>query len=169
MAEIRTERLLLRPARHEDTDAMHAVLSDPWAMRYWSTLPHTDVEQTRAWVAAMVESHPDAEDFIVEFEGRVIGKAGFWRLPEIGYILHPQVWGRGLATEALSAVIGHVFAVRPVDKLTADVDPRNGASLRLLQRLGFVRTGYAENTLRLGDEMAHSIYLELTREGFSSR
>lgn len=133
-------------------------------MRYWSTLPHTDIEQTREWLGRMIEDEPDLrEDFVVEHDGRVIGKAGCYRPPEIGYILHPDTWGRGLATEALRAVIAHIFARRDIPALQADVDPRNLASLALLKRLGFTVTGKAERTWLIGDEYCDSVYLSLSQ------
>lgn len=160
-----TDRLILRHARLADVDDMHAILSNPVAMTYWSSLPHETVEQTRAWVAGMVEAAESGPglDFIIEFEGRAIGKAGFWKLPEIGYILHPDVWGRGLAREALEAVIRVGFEHGGVETITADVDPRNAASLGLLERLGFVRTGFARNTWEIGGVLMDSVYLSLTR------
>lgn len=163
--EITTERLRLRHARLSDAEAMHAVLSDPTAMAYWSSLPHETLYQTRAWVAAMVEAAASGPslDFIIEFEGRAIGKAGFWKAPEIGYILHPDYWGRGLAREALEAVIRIGFEVGGIEEIIADVDPRNAASLGLLERLGFVRTGFARETWEIGGVLLDSVYLTLTR------
>ena len=165
MTELVTARLRLRRARPDDLDAMHAVLSHPEATRFWSTPPHPDKEVTRAWLGGMVTAPPElSEDFVVELDGRVIGKAGFYRLPEIGYILHPDVWGQGYGREALEAVIGHVWATRPeVDALAADVDPRNLRSLRLLEALGFKRTGFAERTFCVSGAWADSVYLTLKR------
>src|SRR6476661_2112574 len=131
--EIATSRLLLRRARLDDLAGMHAVLSDPRATRWWSTPPHADIEQTSAWLKGMIASPPElSEDFVVERDGQVIGKAGFYRLPDIGYILHPDHWGQGLAREAVGAAIDHVFATRDLDAMSADVDPENAASIRLL-------------------------------------
>jgi RimJ/RimL family protein N-acetyltransferase len=79
--EIVTARLTLRTAREDDLSAMHAVLSDPRATRWWSTPPHDSLEQTRDWLNGMIANGPDQPDFVIEREGRVIGKAGFWRLP----------------------------------------------------------------------------------------
>jgi RimJ/RimL family protein N-acetyltransferase len=164
--EIITARLRLRRARAEDVGAIHAILSDPRAVRYWSSLPFTDIEQSRAWLAGMIEAPADeADDYVVERAGRVIGKAGCWRLPEIGYILHPDHWGQGRAREALSALIPALFARHELDALTADVDPRNAASLRLLARLGFQETGRAARTIQVGEAWQHSVYLALRRPG----
>jgi ribosomal-protein-alanine N-acetyltransferase len=161
---LRTDRLLLRRARMDDLADMHRVFADPRAMRYWDRLPHTDAEQTRAWLAGMVGFDPsETDDFIVERQGRAIGKAGCWRPGEIGFILHSDHWGLGLGREALAAVIPHIFASLPLDRLEADVDPRNAAALRLLGHFGFREFARAERTVRLGDEWCDSVYLELRR------
>jgi ribosomal-protein-alanine N-acetyltransferase len=160
---IRTERLLLRRARPDDVDAFHAIMSDKRAMRYWSTPPHATLEETREWVTNMVEAPPESDDYVIELEGRLIGKAGCYRLPEIGYILHPDVWGKGYAREAMEAVVAHIFATRDVEKLVADVDPRNTASIGLLLRLGFAETHRAKGTWQVGDELCDSVYYALRR------
>ena len=161
---VRTERLLMRRAEVRDLGPLHDVLSNAEAMRYWSTPPHASLHQSREWLKEMMAS-PEAEsdDFVVEHEGHVIGKAGFWRLPEIGYIFNPDSWGRGLAFECLSALVDRAFLRFDFNSLVADVDPRNAASLRLLAKLGFVETGRAEATILVGDEWCDSVYLELER------
>lgn len=134
-------------------------------MRYWSRPPHTDLAETVLWLDDMIGADPrESDDFVVEHEGRVIGKAGAWRLPEVGFLLAPDLWGRGLAHEAMTAVTAHLFASHPpLPALTAEVDPRNAASLRLLARLGFRETHRAERTLLWGEEWCDSVYLALPR------
>ena len=161
---IRTRRLLLRRAQPGDLAAAHAMLSHPAAMRYWATPEHATLDQSRAWLDEMIAGHPDCDDFVVEHAGQVIGKCGAWRLPELGFLLHPDHWGKGLATEALRALIPYLFRRHPIKALTADVDPRNHASTRVLTRLGFVETGRASRTLLWRDEWCDSVYLALPRE-----
>lgn len=163
MAEtISTARLLLRRFCAEDAVAFHPILSDPEAMRYWSTPPHRDFSETAAWIAktiAAVESG-EADDFIALREGEVIGKAGLWSGNEIGMIFAPSSWGHGLAGEAVRAIAARAFS-RGLASIRADVDPRNERSLRLLTRLGFAQTGRAQRTLKIGDEWVDSVYLEM--------
>jgi RimJ/RimL family protein N-acetyltransferase len=164
---IRTPRLELRRAQLSDAEALHAIFADPRAMRYWDSQPATDIARTRGFVAALAGSAPpESDDFVVLREGAVIGKAGCWRVPEVGLILHPDHWGSGLGTEALGAAVAHAFATLGVDRLTADVDPRNTPMLRLLARLGFVETGRAARTVRVGEEWCDSVYLTLSQEGW---
>ena len=88
-----------------------------------------------------------SEDFIIEIDGHVAGKVGAYWLPEFGYILHPDFWGRGLATEAVRAFLHHVWQTRSdIAALCTDIDPRNHASVRLIKKLGFRETGRAERT-----------------------
>ena len=164
MTELQTPRLRLRPARPGDLPALHAVLSDPQAMRFWSTPPHQHIETTQVWLQDMISASPEtSHDFVVEHQGVVIGKAGFYQLPEIGFILHPDYWGRGLAREALDAVVASAFANYPIAEIVADVDPRNAGSLAVLTRLGFRETGRAEQILLVGDTWCDSVYLALSR------
>lgn len=167
--EVRTPRLILRTARLDDLAAMHAVLSSVEATRWWSTPPHGDLAQTRLWLDSMIANGPDHPDLVIELEGKVVGKAGFFRPPEIGYILHPDVWGRGVASEACAAVIECLFVATDHDKVTADVDPENAASIRLLEKLGFVRTGFAERTWNVGGEWKDSFFYALSREVWLAR
>lgn len=160
---IRTERLLLRRARADDLVPLNAMMSDAETMRYWSTPPHADVETTRAFLDGMIAADPAAsDDFIVEKDGEAIGKLGAWRLPEVGYLIARPYWGRGYAREAMAAFVAHAFAHR-TDHLTADVDPRNAASLALLAGAGFRVTGRAERTWCVGGEWCDSVYLRLDR------
>jgi RimJ/RimL family protein N-acetyltransferase len=155
---------MLRRACLEDVAAMHAIFSDPRAMRYWSRPPHTDPAQTADWLAGMIAAPPDqADDYIVEMEGRVVGKAGCWRVPEVGFIFHPEVWGQGIAGRALRAVLPVLFARFPVPALVAEADPRNARCLRLLGRLGFQETGRQARACLVGEEWCDSVTFALAR------
>lgn len=167
MTELRTDRLLLRRARMDDLHAMHEVLRDGVAMRYWSEPAHPDLERTREWLASMCDSPAEvSEDFLIVRDGRVIGKIGAWRMPEMGFILRSDQWGLGLASEAMRAFLPHVFTRPDVDHLMTDVDPRNAASLKLLTHFGFVETGRATATWVTHLGVCDSVYLRLDRHDF---
>lgn len=159
--EIHTDRLVLRRAQLTDAAAMHAIMSDPIAMRYWSTPPHGELAETERWMASMVDANPaTSDDFIVTLNGVLIGKLGAWKLPEIGFLIGRDYWGQGYAIEAINAFVERRRAHGSAE-LNADVDPRNQASLTLLKRAGFVETHRASGTWRVGDELCDSIYLTL--------
>jgi RimJ/RimL family protein N-acetyltransferase len=168
--EFRTERLLLRPAKSDDLEPLHAILSHPQAMAFWSSSPHESLDQTRDWLSSMIAIQPaEGEDFIVENDGKLVGKAGLWRFPEIGFIFHPDFWGRGFASEALAVVLDRAFGVHGLPKVDADVDPRNAASLRLLGGLGFRETSRKARTWLVGGQWCDSVYLELDATSWRSR
>lgn len=164
MKVVSTTRLLLRPAEAGDLDAFNTIMANPAAMAYWSTPPHQSLEQTREWLQSMIDIDPfQGEDFVVAHEGCVIGKVGFYRFPEIGFIFSPEAWGRGFATEALTAVLNRAFKVHDLPAVEADVDPRNQASLRLLARFGFEEVNRKARTWLVGERWCDSVYLRLRR------
>ena len=169
---IETARLILRRPHVDDAADLHAIMSDPQAMRYWSTLPHATMDETRAYLTRMIGAG-DVPDYVVcekSAPGRVIGKAGCWNeTGEVGMLFAPSVWGRGYAAEALRAAMPQAFAADPkLEKLLADVDPRNGASVRVLEKLGFTVTGHAPNTYCIGGEWSDSVYLALPRSSLAA-
>ncbi|KIN76458.1 RimJ/RimL family protein N-acetyltransferase [Sulfitobacter mediterraneus] len=162
MTILTTPRLVLRPFDPADAEDLFAVFGNPAAMRYWSTLPHASVAVTARMIEQSLAADPSQHaEFAIEHDGKVIGKVGLWQMPEIGYVLHPDYWRRGIATEAVQAVIAHGFETLGLARITADVDPENLASLAMLKKLGFVVTGQAQNTIKIGGKWFDSIYLEL--------
>lgn len=162
---IRTDRLLLRAGRWDDLDAMHEIFSNAAAMRWWDRPPHEDIGVTRKCLSSFIEDPLETrEEFILEFDGVCIGKAGCWRKAELGYILHPRVWGQGLATEALAAILPRAFARWPdAVRIEAEIDPNNLASRRVLEKLGFYLSGTAEKTLHMGGRWYDSAYYAMPR------
>lgn len=155
------ERVTLRRARPDDLAAIHHMMSNAETMRFWSTPPHTTRKQTESWFEAMLAPDPLlGDEFIIEYEGQAIGKIGAWRLPEIGFFIDKAFWHRGLATEALLGFIAYMRS-KNQPLLTADVDPLNTASLKLLDKAGFVITGTAHGTYIVGNRVCDSVYLAL--------
>jgi hypothetical protein len=116
-------------------------------MRFTPTGPDTSIEQTKARVAKYQE-HQTAHGFskwiILDRRlGRAIGDSGLLKLQEYGWIdlgfrLAQPYWGKGLATEAASAWVRAAFDDFHIDRLTAIVHPENLASIRVLEKLGFL-------------------------------
>ncbi|KZP22352.1 acyl-CoA N-acyltransferase [Athelia psychrophila] len=93
----------------------------------------------------------------------VVGKIGCWNGQELGVQLHRAHWGRGYASEALAALLAHMWATTDVRAITADVDPRNSGSLRLLRRFGFAVEREEKNTMETHIGWCDSVYLRLAR------
>jgi len=145
-----------------DVEDLFAVFSHPEAMKYWSTLPYTQRAQMAGHIRETLEASPQTNvEFAIEYKGRAIGKAGFWKIPEIGYILHPDHWGKGLGGEFMQALIAYGFGDLGLDHIFADVDPENAASIRLLERSGFHESGREKKTIEIGGKWFDSIYFRL--------
>ena len=156
-----TARLTLRPLQQGDAPALHRFFSDPDAMRHFGEL-HTDLSETEAWVRGTLSAPPEqTREYAILRDGEVIGKAGIWSAPELGYFLRRDQWGQGLMHEALEALLPHLFAELSLSRITADIDPDNPASLRLVQKLGFRETGRASRTIQIAGAWADSVYVAL--------
>jgi RimJ/RimL family protein N-acetyltransferase len=101
---------------------------------------------------------------------RLVGRAGLackdqGRQAMIWYLLDPAVWGRGYATEAARALVAFAFEGLGVRRVYADVDPRNGASARVCERLGMRREAhFVEDVEVRGEWCDTAIYALLARE-----
>lgn len=163
---ITTSRLILREPRLEDAEAFHKIYSHPEAMKYWSTPPHTDVEETARVLNNSIQGWHAKEyyEFSIERapDNRVIGKAVLHsihkgsRRAEVGYLLDPDYWGQGMMKEALTALIGHAFGALELRRLEADIDPDNSASRALLERLGFRKEGELKERWEIGGRISDS-------------
>ncbi len=160
---LQTRRLVLRPMQQDDAKGLHAFFADSEATRFFSD-PHTEFEQTEAWVRGTIAADPArTREFTLLRDGQAIGKAGIWSSPELGFFLRRADWNQGLMREALDALVPHLFALMSLPRMTADVDPNNAASLKLLSHLGFSETGRAARTIQIGGKWADSVYLEKPR------
>lgn len=110
-------------------------------------------------------------DFIIccKPDLKPIGKIGVWQGDEIGFLLDRRYWGKGLANEALERIVNYLFEERELMYITADIDPRNEASLKLLGKVGFEQYAYEEKTLQIGKEWVDSVYWKLGREEWEMR
>lgn len=144
-----TPRLLLRPLRHDDLDALADVYLHPRVMRWIGSHTREDV---RREIALHVENQTSRGWSLWAVEdrraGRLIGDCGLQPLEghgpevELGYDLHPDSWGRGLATEAAHAVMQHAFGPLAIDRVVAVVKPDHLASQRVLEKVGLHHVGH---------------------------
>ena len=88
---------------------------------------------------------------------------------EIGYALGRPHWGRGYMHEALVALVELAFGRLELNRLEADIDPRNGPSARSLERLGFEKEGVLRERWKINGELSDSLILGLLKREWLSR
>jgi ribosomal-protein-alanine N-acetyltransferase len=136
-----TTRLRLRPLVEEDAKALHPMLADADLMAYSADGPLGTVDDVRTYLAEEAEPGNQRTWAITRTgDDRAIGwvSADGGGVTEIGFILAREAWGRGIASEAVTAVIDRLFA-EGRRRVFADADTENVASILLLERLGFRR------------------------------
>jgi RimJ/RimL family protein N-acetyltransferase len=143
-ASLETPRLSLRLPRESDFDDGWAEMhGDAEAMRHLGgALPRSVAWRVLAQVVGMWSLLGFGQFSVIEkASGRWIGRVGPWRpegwpAAEIGWMLHPDAWGRGYATEAASVCMDYAIGVLGWDRVTHMIHPYNMASQAVAQRLG---------------------------------
>lgn len=170
---LQTERLVLRRIREADADELYRLRSHPEVMKYLDRPAAKDTDEMRAFIQRIADAFADDEGItwvITEKnDDRLIGTIGYWRLDkenhraEIGYMLQADKHGKGLMPEALAAVLDYGFRGMKLHSVEANVNPHNEASIRLLERNGFVKEAhFKENYYYDGKFLDSVIYSLLT-------
>jgi len=151
MTILTSTRLRFEPFDDRHFDGLQAMNSDPEVMRYISGRAETP-EETRAMIGR-VQGRWAQYGYgwwsLIEIEtGDLVGAAGLHHLGqdganphEIGWRLRRDRWGRGLASEAASTILGHAFEVIAAPKVCAIRHPGNLNSQRVMERLGMRHVG----------------------------
>jgi RimJ/RimL family protein N-acetyltransferase len=174
---LETERLELRSLTLDHDSALFEIFSSPEVMRFWSRPPFT--HRTEA-----IEKIEDGDRLFQRRvgmqwglfrrdDGRLVGVVTLFQLSldqgrgEVGFALARDSWRQGLMREALTRLIRFCFEEMQLRRLEADADPRNEASLRVLERQGFRREGYLRQRWCVAGEVQDSVILGLLPEDWT--
>jgi RimJ/RimL family protein N-acetyltransferase len=168
-------RVTLRWINDSDESSLYTMFSDPEVMRYWSSPPLKDKDETKRLLDRIREGFQARRFFqwgiARNSDNRLIGTLTLFYLDsknlraEIGYALTRSEWGKGYMREALQTLLGFAFQELNLQRIEADVDPRNAPSIELLQGLGFQQEGVLRERWRSTGEVQDSaIYGLLRRE-----
>jgi ribosomal-protein-alanine N-acetyltransferase len=166
---IETQRLLLRSFSIDDLDAFAALNADPDVMRYIGDGRPQSMEQTQIRLNAVLD-HWKQHGFglftaIEKSSGEFVGFCGLKYLDtsseiEVGYRLAKKFWGFGLATEAARVSLRYGFETLRLDRIVAVVQPENGASCRVIEKIGL---RYVKNARFYDTDVR---YYAITREEY---
>jgi len=142
---IDTSRLRLREFVLSDFDAIHAYSSDPRVTKYLFFGPR-DAGSTADYLEGLLESQRELPRTRFELaveergSGRVIGACDLSVIErnviDLGYMLGVPDWGKGYATEIALALVDAAFFDLQADRVISTVDVNNGASIRVLEKIG---------------------------------
>ena len=168
-----TDRLLLRPFTADDLDDVLAIHERPDVVRYlyWDVRSRDEVRDLLARRERLdrIEREGDALLLAVvrRSDGRVIGELTLrWtstehRQGEVGFVFHPDAQGQGYAREATTVVLDLAFDRLGLHRVYGRTDGRNGASARLMRRLGMRQEAhFVHNEVfkgEWGDELVFAI------------
>lgn len=178
LPEIETPRLILRKVNPGDAEAIYAYASRPDVTAYLSWPAHRSLEDTYLFIQGLLYRYAEgtAADWgiVLKDEGRFLGSIGFANISrlhgygEVGYVLHPDYWGRGIVTEALSAVIDFAFT-HGLNRIEANHAVENPASGRVMEKAGMTFEGILRKRCCLQGQYRDMKMYAILREEWEAR
>ncbi len=151
---LETERLLLRKISLTDAEDMYEYSAQAKVTKHLLWTEHPTLAYTQAYVEYLQTRYAvgDYYDWAIVSKqtGKMIGTAGFTSIDtanntaEIGYVLHPDFWGMGIAAEAAREVLRFGFEELKLSRIAAVCMKENPSSLRVMEKCGM----HLEGTLR---------------------
>jgi ribosomal-protein-alanine N-acetyltransferase len=166
---LETQRLKLRTLTMDDVPVLYEMRTNAKMNRYTDRAKLQTMEEAvekMKSILALVERRDGIAWAIELKESKTqIGDISFWRLmkehyrAEIGYALLPDYWDKGYMREAARCAIDYGFSICNFHSIEANVNPNNAASIKLLEKLNFVREAYfRENYYYNGKFLDSAIY-----------
>jgi RimJ/RimL family protein N-acetyltransferase len=168
--QIESDRILMRSLQQLDAEELFSYRRDADVNRYQGWIPACP-DDVEVFIRTRVSPEFDQPGtwhqlvLILKESGRIAGDIGIHFIDEdqveLGITLAQNFQGKGLATEALSAVIRLLFNDLKKHRIIASVDPRNDPSVRLIKRLGFRQEAHFRQSLKIGNEWIDDLVFAL--------
>ena len=167
------ERLRLRPFAEGDAPFLFEMYSDPQTARFLSYPPFTEMARAEKMLGRILQGQADAQTvdrvLVRKSDGAPVGSCTLfgWNKQcaraEIGFSLIRAHTSQGYMNEALRGFIDYAFTVLGMNRLEADIDPRNAGSAKTLERLGFLREGFLRERWIVAGEVSDTALYGLLR------
>jgi [ribosomal protein S5]-alanine N-acetyltransferase len=179
LVKLSTARLTLRPLSEADAQSLFTIFSDAKVMRYMNTGPWPSIDKAHEMIAKDAAELPAGVHLRLgletKAERKLIGHCSLFkwdtgcRRAEVGYGMASAAWGKGYMQEALTALLNFGFEEMQLNRVEADIDPRNTTSAKSLERLGFQKEGFLRERWIVENEVSDSAIYGLLCSEWRSR
>ena len=173
--ELSTERLNLRKIKPEDAESIYLLLSDPEVIKHDTFELFTSVEQAENLISWFNDKFEENRSIFwgicLKDNPEIIGLCKCEiEIPkvraDIGYDLRRDFWNKGIMTEALREVISFVFDDLYINRIEAAVSTENLASVKVLEKIGFVKEGVLRQRSYLNGSCHDMAMLSILKEEY---
>ena len=170
--ELKTERLLLRRLEKTDANEIFFLRSNEDVLRYLGREPTNTISEAEEFINRINKGIDENESVLwgIALIGKpsvIIGTICLWNIQkenyrgEIGYLLHPGYWRKGIMKEAIKCVNDYGFSVLGLHSIEAVTSPGNEASAAVLESTGYVKEGCLKESFyfrgEFGDRIIYSL------------
>jgi len=144
-----SDRIYLRETSQDDAEVFYRLNLDPEVIKYTGDVAFASIDEVRTFLANydQFRKYKMGRWAVVLKDGnQVLGWCGLKYHPQedfvdLGFRLFRDQWGKGYATEAAQLSLDYGFRVLGLKKIVGRVDVRNGASIRVLEKMGMIEVG----------------------------
>jgi [ribosomal protein S5]-alanine N-acetyltransferase len=173
---LETKRLQLKQITEQHIDRYFEIMAKDEVTKYYGMPSLTDREQARNLIQSFSERFAEKKSIrwgIIwcdtnEFLGTVglNNWSPYSRKAEVGYELHPDFWGKGITTEAVSEIISYAFTKLNLFRIGAVTFPENHSSSKVLEKLGFQKEGVLRGYLYQKEQNHDALMFSLLKSEF---
>lgn len=179
MPILETERLTLRDIKESDIDSLFKIYSDSKVAEFDDFQPIQNKEQAISCCNYYKNQFHKKEEarwgIVCKKDNMLIGTYGIShfdqevRMCEIGYDMMRNQWNKGYMTEAIGKIVEFVFETLGANRIQADIDPRNPASSRVLEKNNFIREGFLRQNVFFKDQLWDSVIWAILKSDYDKK
>lgn len=177
--QLQTKRLTLRKTTFSDKEEIFAYRSDKKTNQFQGWIPDTleDVSEFIGKISRTFNIPGSWFQFVIieNSSGKLIGDLGVHFLEEgskqaeLGCTLNKNFQGYGYANEALTSAINSLFADLDLHRIFASIDPKNIASIKMMEKLGFRKEAHFKESLFLNGKWVDDVVYAILKKEWSSK
>ena len=177
---LESERVILQEIEKKDWSDIHKYASQSIVCQYQPWGPNTEIESKDFVEQVLEDAKEDSRSrfvFVViqKIDGRMIGSGEFNlrdqinKVGEIAYIINPDHWGKGFATEVAQILIEFGFNEFNLHRIYATCDPGNVGSIKVLEKIGMTKEGRMREELLMKDGWRDSLLHSILEQEWNAK
>jgi RimJ/RimL family protein N-acetyltransferase len=162
---INGEMVDLKPFSLDDLEFLYTWNNDPDYVGEYEPQEEVTREELEKW---LLKEKPGQRWYVIQTKkgrrvGQLVAREKEDNTIQIGYRVTPPARNKGYCTAAVRTVVNHFFSETDAERIVAEANPRNTASIRVLEKAGFTQTGYKEKAIEVNGVWMDGVVYELDK------
>ena len=173
---LKSDRLTLREFTPDDHEAVLSYASDPEVLKYipWDTYTPEDAQNSvKRKISAQKKQPRYVYELAIIYDEKLIGECYLsmtnYREADLGFCIHKDYWGKGIATETSQILLKYGFEKLNLHRIIATCDPRNKASSKVLEKNGLRQEGHFKEHKHMRGNWRDSLFYAILENEYTPK